>query len=522
MSSGTGAGGRERPGQDIRYADRYQVLYKIGAGGMATVYLADDERLGRQVAIKRLRAESSEDAAERFRREAQLAASLNHPNVVTVYDILSDEDAVLIVMEYVAGSDLGRRLKKRDPIPRERSLAILADVASGLDHAHGHGVVHRDVKPSNVLLGERGEAKLTDLGVAKVLEDTSSTRSGALPGTPLYMAPEQLRGERVSPATDIYSLGLIAFQMLSGKHPRSGGTLPEIAHQAVNRPAPDLREVWEEAPDEVAEVLCRALDRDPAVRPRSAPQLVEQLEGALAGRAAAAPPPTVTMPVQGPAETEEAPGPVATPEPEPIVHEPEPRRGGSPARALLAVCAVAAATVLVLLLFTGGEESAGPGADQGRGAGAAGGGTAVETGTAARPPATARPARGAGGLHRYCRQARGGARVRGDLHRRQHDVDDLPRRARLGCHHHDRHGRDRRPHRARGVHPGARGRRPGGRDLAERVPDRAGVRARRHSRAAHRGQPQPEEDGDVGGAGQAHDDRAAVDRADARAPGGGG
>ena len=373
MSSGTGAGGRERPGQDIRYADRYQVLYKIGAGGMATVYLADDERLGRQVAIKRLRAESSEDAAERFRREAQLAASLNHPNVVTVYDILSDEDAVLIVMEYVAGSDLGRRLKKRDPIPRERSLAILADVASGLDHAHGHGVVHRDVKPSNVLLGERGDAKLTDLGVAKVLEDTSSTRSGALPGTPLYMAPEQLRGERVSPATDIYSLGLIAFQMLSGKHPRSGGTLPEIAHQAVNRPAPDLREVWEEAPDEVAEVLCRALDRDPAVRPRSAPQLVEQLEGALAGRAAAAPPPTVTMPVQGPAETEEAPGPVATPEPEPIVHEPEPRRGGSPARALLAVCAVAAATVLVLLLFTGGEESAGPGADQGRGAGAAGG-----------------------------------------------------------------------------------------------------------------------------------------------------
>jgi eukaryotic-like serine/threonine-protein kinase len=341
-----------------RYADRYQVLHRIGSGGMATVFLAQDERLGRQVAIKRLRAESSEDAAARFRREAQLAASLNHPNVVTVYDILSDEDAVLIVMEYVAGSDLGRRLKKSDPIPRERSLQILRDAAAGLDHAHGHGVVHRDVKPSNVLLGERGEAKLTDLGVAKVLEDTSATRAGAMPGTPLYMAPEQLRGERVTPATDIYSLALIAFQMLSGKHPRRGGTIAEIAHQVVNDPVPDLREAWPEAPVEAAAVLRRALDRNPAVRPRSAPELVRQLESALGGHAEMVTTATATMPLD----------PTQPPCPPPVPGRPlavPPPRHRSHARALAAIAVLAVAVLLgVLLLSDGGDGEIGEGGER--------------------------------------------------------------------------------------------------------------------------------------------------------------
>ncbi len=319
MSNGPQGGDPQGRDPETRYGDRYRILYRLGSGGMATVYLAEDERLGRRVAIKRLRAESSEDAAVRFRREAQLGASLNHPSLVTVFDILNDEESVLIVMEYVDGDDLDRRLKKREPLGEEKSLQILRAVAAGLDHAHQRGVVHRDIKPSNILLTARGEPKLTDLGVAKVLEDTSATRSGAMPGTPLYMAPEQLEGKRVTEATDIYSLALVAYQMLSGQNPRGGGTIPEIAHQAVNNPAPDLREAWPEAPETAAVVLCRAMDRDPSARPLSASRFVEDLEAGLRDRPATSSSveATATMPVAV-AEPEPAP-----PEPEPAFAEPE-------------------------------------------------------------------------------------------------------------------------------------------------------------------------------------------------------
>jgi eukaryotic-like serine/threonine-protein kinase len=343
-----GAGGQ---GGETRYAGRYRVIHRLGAGGMATVYLAEDERLGRQVAIKRLRAESSEDAAARFRREAQLGASFNHPNLVTVYDIVAEGDAVLIVMEYLPGGDLGRSLKAGNRIPPERALEILRGVASGLDRAHAQGVIHRDVKPSNILLGARGEAKLTDLGVAKVLEDTSATRSGAMPGTPLYMAPEQLRGGRVSEATDIYSLGLTAFQILSGRHARRGSTIAEIAHQVVNEPPPDIRQAWPEAPEAVSKVLCRAMDRQPGRRPRTASQLVEELDAALQGDSVpllATPTETMTVPPPPPpTEPEHEPEPVPKPEPE--------RRSRRGALLALGALAAVAALVAVLLLGSGGD-----------------------------------------------------------------------------------------------------------------------------------------------------------------------
>jgi serine/threonine protein kinase len=305
---------------EVRYADRYRVIHRLGAGGMATVFLAEDERLGRQVAIKRLRAESSEDAAARFRREARVGASLNHPNLVTVYDILAEEEAVLIVMEYLPGGDLARNLKEGTRLGADRSLEILRGVAAGLDHAHARGVVHRDVKPSNILLGARGDPKLTDLGVAKVLEDTSSTRAGAMPGTPLYMAPEQLRGEPVGPTTDVYSLALTAFQILAGRPARRGGTIPELAHKAVNEPPPDIRQAWPEAPEEVSKVLCRGMDRDPDRRPQRASELVAELEKAVEG-APAPPPVTRTAPLPlPPTATETAP----EPEPDPTIPAPEP------------------------------------------------------------------------------------------------------------------------------------------------------------------------------------------------------
>src|SRR2546423_4952496 len=145
-------------------AGRYRTIERIGSGGMAAVLLAEDERLGRQVAIKRLHAESPEDTAGRFRREAQLGASLNHPNLISVYDIVTDDEGVLIVMEYVDGETL-RDAIDRGPLPSDRAMQVLRGLAAGLDHAHGEGIVHRDVKPANVLIGRRdGQAKLADLG----------------------------------------------------------------------------------------------------------------------------------------------------------------------------------------------------------------------------------------------------------------------------------------------------------------------------------------------------------------------
>src|SRR3954447_6249884 len=146
-------------------AGRYRVLGPLGSGGMATVLQCEDERLGRRVAVKRLHADSPEEVARRFTREARVGASLNHPNLVSVYDTVTDEESVLIVMELVEGETL-RDALKRGPLPRDRAFAILRDLAAGLDHAHSHGVVHRDVKPANVLLRPDGVAKLADMGIA--------------------------------------------------------------------------------------------------------------------------------------------------------------------------------------------------------------------------------------------------------------------------------------------------------------------------------------------------------------------
>src|SRR5215216_660662 len=174
-------------------AGRYKVLDRLGAGGMATVYLADDERLGRKVAVKRLHADSPEDAAQRFEREAKVGASLSHPNLVTVFDTVADDEGVLIVMEYVAGENLAS-LMARERVPAEQAVSIIRQVAGALDHAHKAGVIHRDIKPANILITPDGKAKLVDLGIATASERTQITAVGTVLGTPSYMAPEQLQG----------------------------------------------------------------------------------------------------------------------------------------------------------------------------------------------------------------------------------------------------------------------------------------------------------------------------------------
>src|SRR5436309_15286817 len=164
-------------------AGRYRVLHRLGSGGMATVYLAEDERLGRKVAVKRPHSDSPDDAALRFQREAKVGASLSHPNLVTVFDTVADDEGVLIVMEYVEGENLAQ-LMKRGPLPTEKAMAIVKAVAAALDHAHGAGVIHRDVKPANVLCSPDGKVKLVDLGIATATERTQITAVGTVLGTP--------------------------------------------------------------------------------------------------------------------------------------------------------------------------------------------------------------------------------------------------------------------------------------------------------------------------------------------------
>src|SRR3954453_4690147 len=207
-------------------AERYRMQKRLGAGGMATVFLAKDCRLERDVAIKRLHADSAEDIARRFQREAKVGASLNNPNIVAIYDTVTDDEGVLIVMEYVPGHTL-RDALARGPMAPGRVIEVLCDIASALDNAHDHGVVHRDVKPANVLIDDRaGQVKLADLGIATAAEHSRITHSGAVLGTASYMAPERLEGGAADKGVDIYALAAVAFEMLSGRKAIEGGKPP--------------------------------------------------------------------------------------------------------------------------------------------------------------------------------------------------------------------------------------------------------------------------------------------------------
>ncbi len=247
---------------------------------MASVLLCEDERLGRQVAVKRLHADSPVDVEQRFTREAKLGASLNHPNLVSVFDTATDDEGVLIVMEYVEGEPLSRMLR-RGPLRPEEVSSMVRDLGEALDHAHSQGVVHRDVKPGNVLIREDGVTKLADLGIATASDGTKITRSGTVLGTAAYMAPEQLDGRGAGPPADVYALAAISFEALSGKRPREGGTPLEIAHKIANEGAPDLLDAWPSAPKQAARVLQRGMALEPEDRPGSAGEFARELTRAL-------------------------------------------------------------------------------------------------------------------------------------------------------------------------------------------------------------------------------------------------
>src|SRR5215207_5543361 len=262
------------------FDERYDLKELIG-GGMAEVYLARDRELDRDVAIKRLRPQyvHDEEAVERFEREAKSAASLTHPNIVQVYDRGETEDgSYYIVMEHVPGGSLKERIYNNGPLPPHEAAAIALQVARALRAAHDHGVIHRDVKPQNVLLTEQGEAKVADFGIARVVAASSVTEIGCVVGTAHYLSPEQALGHPATPRSDLYSVGVVLYEMLTGRVPHDAETQVGVLMRHVSgRPLP-ARDANPEVPEELDAMVARLLARDPEDRYRDADELVENLK----------------------------------------------------------------------------------------------------------------------------------------------------------------------------------------------------------------------------------------------------
>ena len=276
----------------------YRVLERIGRGGMGVVYRAQHLRLGREAAIKVLPVTLADEAdyLRRFEREAASVASLDHPNILPVWEYGEQDGAPYLVMPFVRGGSLKERLE-RGPLPREELLHYLAQMAEALDFAHEQGLVHRDVKPANMLLDGRGRLYLADFGIAKALDGSAGlTATGVGVGTPEYMAPEQAQG-RADARSDLYALGVVLYQMLSGRVPYSGTSAIEVLMQHVQAPLPlePLRGVTPPLPPGIAEVMQRALAKDPGARYGSGRALVEAVAAALSGERPTEPAPRGAM-----------------------------------------------------------------------------------------------------------------------------------------------------------------------------------------------------------------------------------
>ncbi len=284
---------------------RYRVLEELGTGGMGTVYLAEHIHLGRRTALKVVRGELSSDALaeERFRREAMLAAKIDRPTVAHVYDFdRTPAGQFLLAMEYVEGETVATRLEREGPFSFPQALHVLLAVADGLDRAHQLGIVHRDLKPENIMLAAQGVVKLLDFGVARDLESSSgSTSAGYVVGTPTYMSPEQLVGEPVGPPSDIYSLGVVFYEMVTGRLPHTGQSFAELRSARLSRPPARLDTLRPTCSQDLARVVARALDAEPKSRWPTAMAFAQAAADAVAEPAA-----TSVTPIPPPARRETA------------------------------------------------------------------------------------------------------------------------------------------------------------------------------------------------------------------------
>ena len=275
---------------DQLFADRYRLEHRLGVGGMSTVQLAFDTRLERYVAVKLLAEHLAEDKSfvARFRREALAAARLVHPNVVQVFDFGLDEDTGrnFIVMEHVDGQSCAEILRDQGARPPDESVSILTQACKGLDYAHRNGVVHRDVKPGNLLRSHEGVVKLADFGIAKAAEDSEITKAGSVLGTAAYLSPEQARGEKAGPPADLYALGVVSYQLLTGRLPYEAASLTDLARLQEASPPRSPSDVNPDVPRALGEAVMRALHPLPEGRYEGALEMADALERRPPGRRA--------------------------------------------------------------------------------------------------------------------------------------------------------------------------------------------------------------------------------------------
>ena len=279
--------GNATPG--LSMLGRYQIDRELGKGAMGIVYLGRDPKIGRVVAIKTLalgqefEGHALVDARERFFREAETAGRLQHPHIVTIFDAGEEHDLAYIAMEFLKGTDLSQACSKGQLLPVPTVLSIAARVADALDYAHAHNVVHRDIKPANIMFDSATDAvKVTDFGIARIT-DSSKTRTGLVLGTPSFMSPEQLAGKKIDGRSDLYSLGVSLFQLLTGTLPLRGESMTELMHKIASVEAPDIRQLRPDLSPAVAKVVATALQKRPETRYQTGRQLAADLRQAAAG-----------------------------------------------------------------------------------------------------------------------------------------------------------------------------------------------------------------------------------------------
>jgi len=281
-----------------RIGERYELRECIGIGGMARVYLAHDRVLNREVAVKILNPALAADPlfVERFRREAQAAAALNHPNIVTIYDTGTTDDTYFIVMEYVPGPNLKEIIRAHGPLPEGDALTIGAQVAAALGVAHAHHLIHRDIKPHNILRSPEGSAKVTDFGIARAAGASQLTATQTVMGTAHYLSPEQALHQPLDGRSDLYSLGVVLYEALTGRVPFDGDSLVAVAMSQVHDSPPPMRQIKPDISPRAEAVVMRALAKDPAARYQSAAEMGAALLAASGVQHPPVPEPTQVRP----------------------------------------------------------------------------------------------------------------------------------------------------------------------------------------------------------------------------------